>query len=484
MAALWDQAQQLGLREIIDEVVPQRANRMISSGTYLVVGALNRVLNPTSKNGVGRWMKKTVLPRLLGLPAEAFDSQSFWDATDLVQDEHIARIEEKLWSRILEQHQVLTDTLLYDTTNFATHIDTFTPCSIPRRGKPKQGKPGQRLVGLALACTAGLGIPFLHKVYEGNRHDARLFPELMRKIVDRYHHLHTGAKSVTLVFDKGNNSADNLYWTNFNRAYCIGSLRPTHYPKFLGVPLGRFKERAGDCLLYRTRALVFERPRTVVVVFNPATFGRQKELFQRRLAEACRELERRFRQERCGQTPEDVLLARYRQCLKGKGLEAYLTPVIKGKTERRLEIKFNRAAIAARERTFGKTILFSDREDLTSEQIVQAYHEKYLVEENFRFLKDRHYLRFEPVYHWTDQKIKVHALMCVLALILVKLLQYRLARTGIDLSVNLLLEELEEISEVLLLYDGPRVVRRIARMSSVQNRLWEALELARFHNSG
>jgi hypothetical protein len=61
--------------------------------------------------------------------------------------------------------------------------------------------------------------------------------------------------------------------------------------------------------------------------------------------------------------------------------------------------------------------------------------------------------------------------MCVPALILVKLLQYRLAQTGTDLSVNLLLEELEEISEVLLLYDGPRVVRKITRMSSVQNRL-------------
>jgi transposase len=75
-------------------------------------------------------------------------------------------------------------------------------------------------------------------------------------------------------------------------------------------------------------------------------------------------------------------------------------------------MKFNRASIAARERTFGKTILFSDREDLTSEQIVQAYHEKYLVDENLRLLKDRHYLRFEPVYHWTDQKIKVHATQC------------------------------------------------------------------------
>ncbi len=87
---------------------------------------------------------------------------------------------------------------------------------------------------------------------------------------------------------------------------------------------------------------------------------------------------------------------------------------------------------------------------------MKAYNVKYLVEENFRFLKDRHYLRFEPVYHWTDQKIRVHAFMCVLALLVVRLLQYRLWRAGVPLSIPLLLEELDDITEVTLLYPGPR----------------------------
>ncbi len=78
---------------------------------------------------------------------------------DLVRDGHIAQIEERLWRRILEKCQLLTGAILYDTTNFATCIDSFTNCQLARRGKAKKGKPGQRLVGLALACISGLGLP-------------------------------------------------------------------------------------------------------------------------------------------------------------------------------------------------------------------------------------------------------------------------------------------------------------------------------------
>jgi len=112
--------------------------------------------------------------------------------------------------------------------------------------------------------------------------------------------------------------------------------------------------------------------------------------------------------------------------------------------------------------------------------IVVSVNEKYLVEENFRFLKDRHILPFEPVYHRTDQKIRVHAFMCVLALLVVRLLQYRLWQAGERLSIPLLPEEPDDITEVTLLYPGPRVVRKIARLSAVQTRLWELFELARY----
>ncbi len=129
---------------------------------------------------------------------------------NLVREEHIAEIEERVWLRVLQQYHVLTDALLYDTTKFATHIDSLTPCELPRRGKAKQGSTNQRLVGLALACTQGLGLPFLHQVYEGNCHDTLLSPGLMQKIVTRYLRLHTEAENVTLVFDEGNNSTANL----------------------------------------------------------------------------------------------------------------------------------------------------------------------------------------------------------------------------------------------------------------------------------
>jgi transposase len=179
-------------------------------------------------------------------------------------------------------------------------------------------------------------------------------------------------------------------------------------------------------------------------------------------------------------------VAKYQRYLDKKGLRTYLKPVIRGRTrlERGLELKLRKREIEKKERTLGKIILFADREDWTSEKIMRAYNDKYLVEENFRFLKDRHYLRFEPVYHWTDQKIRVHALMCVLGLLLVKLLQLRLAAVGEQISVKMLLDELNDITEVAFVYPGPRVVRKLANMSTVQTQLWQAFGLGTYFNTG
>lgn len=181
-------------------------------------------------------MNKTVLPRLVGFPSRAFDSQSFWDAMDLVKEEDILAIEEKVWAKTLNLYHVLTDVLFYDTTNFLTYIDSLTPCKLPQRGKSKKGGNKERLVGLALASTDVLGLPFLHKVYEGNCHDAKLFPEAMSLTVKRYSRLVKGVNRLTIVFDKGNNSHENMHQVrsfldnNNVRVFCIGSLKPSHTP--------------------------------------------------------------------------------------------------------------------------------------------------------------------------------------------------------------------------------------------------------------
>src|SRR5256885_16831999 len=57
-------------------------------------------------------------------------------------------------------------------------------------------------------------------------------------------------------------------------------------------------------------------------------------------------------------------------------------------------------------------------------------------------MKDPHFLSWEPMFHWTDSKIRIHAFYCVLALILGSLLQWnmgsQLRKWGSFISANAL----------------------------------------------
>jgi len=57
-----------------------------------------------------------------------------------------------------------------------------------------------------------------------------------------------------------------------------------------------------------------------------------------------------------------------------------------------------------------------------------------------------------PTFHWTDQKLRVHAFYCVLVLLLLNLLRRKLAKAGIPLSVVKMMDTLTDIHEVTLLY--------------------------------
>ena len=49
-------------------------------------------------------------------------------------------------------------------------------------------------------------IPFMHEVYEGNKHDAKIFPDLLDTLTKRLTNLKVTTEDMILVFDKGNNS--------------------------------------------------------------------------------------------------------------------------------------------------------------------------------------------------------------------------------------------------------------------------------------
>jgi transposase len=54
---------------------------------------------------------------------------------------------------------------------------------------------------------------------------------------------------------------------------------------------------------------------------------------------------------------------------------------------------------------FGKKVFFTNRNDWTDREIIEAYHGQSKIEKIFRHLKNPYHLAIRPQFHWTDHKI-------------------------------------------------------------------------------
>ncbi len=141
------------------------------------------------------------------------------------------------------------------------------------------------------------------------------------------------------------------------------------------------------------------------------------------------------------------------------------------------------------EREWGRRIIFTGRHEWTDEEIIVAYRAQAKGENGFRQMKDREFASFSPAFHWTDQKLRVHAFYCTLALMIVSLIERQIRQAGIEqddlpLGSKLAMRLLSEIDEVTLIYPPaggrqgrPRVRTSLAEMDDTQQQLYDALEL-------
>jgi hypothetical protein len=101
---------------------------------------------------------------------------------------------------------------------------------------------------------------------------------------------------------------------------------------------------------------------------------------------------------------------------------------------------------------FGKRILFTDRDDWPAAEVIAAYRSQADAEAGFRQLKDRDVVSFSPMFHWTEQKIRVHVFYCVLALTIAHLMRRQAAHDGLHLSIRELLHTLGGIEETVMIF--------------------------------
>jgi transposase len=488
VAAALSVARELDVAGAIDRAAPSRGR--VSVGELICLAAINRAVCPRSKRQLGDWYERTALARLEPRPAKALSSQRFWDAMDRLDEQAITTAEQEIVARAIDRYGIELDTLVYDTTNFATFVDSGNARNeIAKRGHAKGGRRDLRLVGLALALALDGGLPLAHHLYAGNRPDAKEFPEAVGRLAKRLAALGVERERLTLVFDKGNNSKSNQALADDLSLKVVGSLPGAHHPELLALPRASLRPLEGIAATsaHRTSKEIYGRKRVVLVTHSEEFERKQERSFAQTLAKATRLLgelkgvvERgRHRMDRA------KLDQRLQEILAPRWLNEVITVDADLKTGK-FSFRADQAALDdLRRREFGKRTLYCDRAEWSNEQIVLAYRSQSEVEAAFRQMKDPDFAAFSPAFHWTDQKLAVHAFYCTIALTIVALITRRLRSAGVDLGPKLALRLLSEIHETTLVYPAaggrqgrPRLRTQLAEMDATQSTLFHALNLA------
>jgi transposase len=347
-------------------------------------------------------------------------------------------------------------------------------------------------------------IPLFSQTYAGNQTDSVTFRSVTDDLVARYRLLAREVEHVTLVFDKGNNSEENLAAFDGSSYHVIGSLVPTQHKNLLGIRLEEFSPladvRLEGVIAYRTKKEVFGRKWTIVVTRSAKLLAGQIRGIAQHLQKRKKKFLELRRKLRASQKPDakgkgytrESLEAHAKDLCQGQYLKDLLGINVREQSGK-LALSFRqkpRAMDRLVQTVLGKRILFTDNHDWTTEEIVVGYRSQHHVEAAFRQMKDRLYVSVEPIRHWTDQKIRVHAFICVLALTLASLLRREVARQGIALTIDALLDQLEGIQEIVNLYPSerekggrPRAERVLSRMTRLQDELFRRLHLSRFQSS-
>jgi transposase len=490
-AALGRIAQRLELVELIDEVVPKR-NQGPSVGRYMLLAAINRALEPASKMAIGQWYEGTVLRRLWGDDSGAFSSQRFWDHMDMVSAEAIAEIEERLAPRIISRFGLSSGLMLYDTTNFFSFIASANDrTALPARGHSKAKRSDLRQVGLALLASRDFSVPLLHHLYAGNIPDTSLFPTLIGQLGSR---LAQSAADATLAFDKGNVSDDAIEELSARGIHFVCGLPASRIPELMRVPLEELVDLEGMPGSRSSAALIegWGAPLRGVILYSESFFARQLagltstiSRTQGRLTELQKSLETRTSGTARGRKPtvagvrsrlKEILAAQFMQDL-------FRVEVGKQGDLPVLSWRFDHKAFEDLcSHRLGRTVLLTNRLDWPDVEVVRAYRGLSAVEEAFRDMKNDRFLHFQPAWHWTDQKLRVHAFYCVLALTLSTLAHKVASEAGVKLSLPAMLKEISAIREVALIYpEGihkPRLT--LSRMSARQKKLFDILEVGEY----
>ena len=453
LGALLDADEDLGFVKSIDRHVKKKESTGLSVGQYMMMFILGRAeQHRMSKSGLDPWVNKSYLPFIWNIPAK-IPCQTYLDQMDYINDSVIESVFIDMCKALMSKG-VSMKKLVFDTSNVATNIEKGE--TLPQTGPSKEKRYDKNLLAFGIAINED-NIPVFSEMHPGNENDADVFSDVVEKLTKRVETLNLPVKDMVLAFDRGMNSKDSIDKL-VDKIHIIGGVKRNQLGDLWNIPWSKFSElyttSTGHKVLgYETKGDVFGRTFRIIMTYNEATAKRQKEQYLREKEAFLTEMaaiQKSLTGKKRGRKPTQQSIARRLTKKIHNGRETIfkfrLGETLESKSALTVTVWIDKDAEEKLFSSHGKQGIFTDLIDCVdwrTVDVVKAYNGKAMIEDDFKFLKDRLLISVMPEWHRNDARIKVHIFLCLTGLTMYRYLLWKLK--DMDMSVHRMNSVLEDI---------------------------------------
>ncbi len=465
LTELW---RSLGMDNVLKRIF-RSSRRTVDIESLLRIMVFNRLCDPDSKLGVIRWLETIVMP---GVDTDSINHQQLLRAMDAL-DEEFEQFRQgmgRLLRPLIDQE---LSVVFYDLTTIRIHGEGDIKDDIRKYGLSKELKGPARQCMLGIIQTAD-GLPLDFEVFPGNTAEVKTLLPMLKRSLDNH-----PVKRVVLVADRGLLSLDNVAELE---SLCLES---GHSPEYiLAVPAGRYKEfqsTIAHLSFDESKESIRETQmngRRLVVAHSPSMAATQKQRRDDQLNELIQlgdqladKLDRQDagKTERGRRASDRGAFVRFSRAVQ----EAHFTRFIRAELQADgFAFEVNQAAIRKAETLDGKLILLTNVPDMSADEIVSRYKALADIERGFRVLKSE--IEIAPVYHRLPKRIRAHAGICFMALLLHRVMRMRLKDSTLGITPERALSRLKQVQYHSVMLNEQRLTG-ITKLESEQLRLFEAL---------
>ena len=411
--------------------------RGIDAEALIRAMVFNRLCEPESKLGCLRWLETVAMPAM----PETVTHQHLLRAMDALMD-HAERVEMELAKQIRPLVDRDLAVVFYDLTTVRIHGEGRLEEDLRAFGMNKETGGIARQFVLGVVQTAE-GLPLMHTVHPGNVAETKTLQAMLTTVLARF-----PVERVILVADRGLLSLDNI-----DALTALADQGGRKLEFILAVPARRYGELSDTF-----RGLSFDAEglaetafagHRLIVAHDPLRATEQSAKRRARIAELEALAERMVRKL---DAQDDGLTDRGRRASDRGAFSRFTRAVAEEELTRFLKADYSadrftwsldEEAIAEAELFDGKLALITNAPDLSPAETVARYKALADIERGFRVLKSD--IEIAPVHHRLPERIRAHALICFLALVLYRVMRMRLKAKGHAASPRTALDLLARI---------------------------------------